>query len=135
MGGGHSKHCLKYATWCFLMASEPALGLANQRRVNFKPHPGAFQGRTEYLRWSRYSVDPRKSSCKWPCGGRFLQWRHAPTHILLSGSIKHHFRFAGHRKHNKRMATNEIFTVSRLWCYGIIPLSHHISNVSFTVQL
>lgn len=40
------------STWLMLdCMSHPALGLANQRRVNLKTHPGAFQGRSKYLLW------------------------------------------------------------------------------------
>ena len=58
-----------------------ALGLANQRRVNFKPHPAAFQGRTEYRPWSRYSVGPRKSG---PVG----EVPAAETHTNGAGPVK-----------------------------------------------
>lgn len=40
------------STWLMLdSVSHPALGLAIQRRVNLKPHPGVFRGRSKYLLW------------------------------------------------------------------------------------
>lgn len=85
-GGGcnerEEKHvCEAIAPLLLGPASHRALFFTNCHRVNLKPHPGVFLGRSKYLPQSRDSVRPCKSSWNWAFG-------EVPTVECLTVSIK-----------------------------------------------